>query len=301
MKQPNLTKVFTVVAVLLLPQFAVAGTDTSFEFGTAYRADRLDWNIANDLAGTSTPNILSELTWDNLNIMQLDMGMRTEANNIVFRVDADYGWILTGNNQDSDYDGNNRTLESSRSNNDAGAGNVWDVSTAIGYNFGEDASITPLIGWSMHRQNLRLRDGFQTIPATGDFAGLNSKYDAEWTGPWLGFDAGVTTENAARFFLNFAYHFATYKAEADWNLRTDFAHPVSFRHEATGYGIDAGGGVEYELAENQMLVAGIEYRKWKADNGADTTFFATGASSVTKLNEVNWQSFTFRLDAAYAF
>jgi len=299
-KQLNLTRAFAVVAVLLLPQPAVAGTDTAFKFGVAYRADKLDWNIANDLAGTTTPNILSELTWDSLNIMQIDTGVKTEVNGIVFRVDADYGWILTGNNQDSDYDGNNRTLESSRSNNDAGAGNVWDVSTAIGYKFGEDASITPLTGWSIHRQNLRIRNGFQTIPATGAFAGLNSKYDAEWAGPWLGFDAAVI-ENKIRFLLNFAYHFATYNADADWNLRTDFAHPVSFRHEATGYGIDVGGGVEYEFTENQTLMAGIEYRKWKADNGTDTTFFATGASSITKLNEVNWQSVAFRLDATFAF
>jgi len=158
-----------------------------------------------------------------------------------------------------------------------------------------------LLGWSVHRQNLRIRDGFQTIPATGAFSGLNSKYDAEWTGVWLGFDADVATESAMRFFLNFAYHFATYTAEADWNLRTDFAHPVSFRHDATGYGLDLGGGVEQRITDDLTLAGKISYRKWKADNGTDTTFFAAGTSSVTRFNEVNWQSFAFRLDTVYAF
>ncbi len=37
--------------------------------------------------------------------------------------------------------------------------------------------LTPLAGWSIHRQNLRIRNGFQPIPATGAFAGLDSIYE----------------------------------------------------------------------------------------------------------------------------
>ncbi len=280
---------------------------SEFNFGTGYRADKLNWNIANDLSGTSTPNILSELTWDNLGIIQIGGGMRTEVDHIVFKVDADYGWIVSGNNQDSDFDGNHRTLEFSRSNNDGGAGNVWEVSTAIGYRFGEDISITPLAGWAIHRQNLRIRNGFQTIatagrtPSVGPIAGLDSHYDAQWTAPWLGFDAGMALGDSTRIRVNFAYNFTTYSADANWNLRTDLAHPVSFHHDATGYGIDVGADVMQKLSDDWSLDAGFQYRKYKADNGTDTTFAAAGGSSSTRLNEVNWESVSGSIDAVFNF
>jgi len=289
------------IAWVVMPmQPAMAGADTSFKVGAAYRTDQLNWNIASDLSGTATPNILSELTWDNLGIVQLDTGMAIEMNRIVFRVNADYGWIVTGDNQDSDFNGDNRTLEFSRSNNDAGAGNVWDVSTAVGYRLGDGYFLTPLVGWAIHRQNLRIRDGFQTIPATGAFSGLDSRYDAQWTAPWLGFDAGMDMD-ATRIKINFAYNFITYSAEADWNLRTDLAHPVSFRHDATGYGIDVGADVAQKLSDVWSLDASFRYRKYKASNGTDTTFPATGGSSATRLNEVNWESFSGGIDAIFAF
>jgi len=290
-----------VVFTLLLPQAVMAGADTIFDLGVGYRADKLNWNIANNLSGTATPNILSELTWDNLGIIQIDGGMQAEMNRIVFKVDADYGWIVTGDNQDSDFNGNNRTLEFSRSNNDAGAGNVWEVSTAIGYQFGGAYFFTPLAGWAIHKQNLRIKNGFQTIPATGAFAGLDSHYDAQWTAPWLGFDAGMALGDSTRIRVNFAYNFTTYSAEANWNLRTDLAHPVSFRHDATGYGIDVGADITQKVSDNWSLDGGFEYRKYKADNGTDTTFSATGGSSVTRLNEVNWESVSGSIAAIFNF
>jgi len=227
--------------------------------------------------------------------------MRTTVDHIVFKVDAGYGQIVTGDNQDSDFNGNNRTQESSRSNNDAGAGNVWEVSTAIGYQFGDAYFFTPLAGWAIHRQNLRIQNGFQTIPATGAFAGLDSHYDAQWTAPWLGFDAGMALDDSTSISVNFAYNFTTYKGVANWNLRTDFAHPVSFRHDATGYGFDVGAHITQKIADDWSLDGGFQYRKYKADNGTDVTFFATGTSSVTRFNEVNWESVAGNIAVVFNF
>jgi len=143
-------------SMLIASSGSAAEMKSSLNLGAGYRVDKLNWNIASDLSGTATPNILSELTWNNLGIVQLDTGAAIEVNRIVFKVDADYGWIVSGDNQDSDFNGNNRTLEFSRSNNDAGTGNVWDVSTAIGYRLGDDYFLTPLAGWSIYRPEQQL-------------------------------------------------------------------------------------------------------------------------------------------------
>lgn len=71
---------------------------------------------------------------------------------------------------------------------------------------------------------------------TGSFEGLNSTYDAKREGVWLGFDLVWEISEGLDFSGTFEYYWADYEGEADWNLRDDFAHPVSFRHDADGTG-----------------------------------------------------------------
>ena len=91
------------------------------------------------------------------------------------------------------------------------------------------------------------------------------------------------------------------RADANWNLRTDLAHPLSFRHDATGYGVEVGGSISRRIREGLSVSGAIRYRKWRADNGINTLFAATGGVSGLRLNEVNWQSFSIRFDTAYTF
>ena len=100
----------------------------TFNFGllAGYRIDQLDWNIAGNNAGTN-PNILSELTWKDLEIYQVQFKPSVTLGNshrggVRYHLRGMLGWgsIVDGSNQDSDYAGDNRTLEFSRSNNSAG-------------------------------------------------------------------------------------------------------------------------------------------------------------------------------------
>ena len=102
-----------------------------FYLDTVYRQDKLDWTIASP---TGTPNILSELTWDNLEIVVVEIGTSIHTpSNWVMDARFAYGTILDGDNQDSDYFGNNRTQEFSRSNNNADEGSTIDTSVDFGY------------------------------------------------------------------------------------------------------------------------------------------------------------------------
>ena len=59
---------------IIAPQLLAKNDDVETEYGLAvgWRQDSLDWNIAADITGTATPNILSELTWDPLNMLQIE-------------------------------------------------------------------------------------------------------------------------------------------------------------------------------------------------------------------------------------
>ncbi len=283
------------------------------EISAGYRIDRLDWTIAG--GNPKFVNILSELSWDDLRIHQYKMGGRLtipldrRPYTVYVRGAASYGKIVEGENQDSDYGGDNRTLEFSRSNNDADDGDVLDGTIGAGFQLKRKLrrskwtlGFTPLIGYSYHQQNLKMTNAFQTIPLTGAFSGLNSSYDTEWFGPWFGLDLAMDDGNKNTFLSSFEYHWdTTYYAEANWNLRTDFAHPVSFTHEADGRGIVATIGWDYLIRRKVSINTTLEYQRWTTEGGVDTTFLSNGTADTTPLNQVNWESRSFSLGLQYRF
>lgn len=299
------------IVAALMPAVPAQARETSFEISTGYRTDTLQWSIAADRTGTTTPNILSELTWSDLRIADLTLSGRfTDPTGEQLRVMAGYGEIYRGKNQDSDYSGNNRTFEWSRSENRSDGDNVLDLSVAGGHRIELRGAftVTPLLGYSYHEQNLRMTDGNQTVsePASapsgfspqpvGPFAGLNSTYKARWKGPWLGLEATKALNASVSAALELQYHWADYYGVADWNLRSDFAHPKSFEHEADGEGAVMALSL-YLPVEPRRWTGNItfDYQKWKTEPGIDRVFHANGAVSTTRLNEVTWKSWSISL------
>lgn len=299
-------KRLVVILFAFLPLTQTIAAERNLDLTLGLRKDTLRWNIADS---DGTPDILSELTWSDIKIAELRLRSDYTANSgWHIRATAAYGWIYDGKNQDSDYDGSGRTLESSRSNNDAKDGNTLDFSLALGHRFriNRDTTqrsiyLTPLLGYSQHEQKLRLTNGYQTIPATGSFAGLNSTYQTKWKGPWLGLELLGEGASNLRSFLLVEYHKADYYADANWNLRTDFRHPKSFEHWANGQGYAASLGVFSAPKSGWGFRLSLDYQEWKTDPGTDRTFFASGAITDTRLNEVIWRSQSINLGLHRAF
>jgi len=304
-------------AMCLVGNLTAAQLEADLDFTTGYRGDDLDWNIAGDILGTN-PNVLSELTWSDLKSYQIKLGAKALINKVFYlRGSFDIGWILDGDNQDSDFAGDNRTQEWSRSNNSADDGTVLDATAGLGYQFKLASGrfrLIPLVGFSYSEQNLTMMDGVQTVsePALapagvtplplGPFAGLDSTYDTQWYGPWIGVDLLFGATEKVNLFVSFEYHWADYEAEANWNLISEFAHPKSFEHEADGTGFLITVGGEYVFAEPWWSL-GLEmnYQDWSTDAGIDRVFFADGTTADTRLNEVNWDSFAIMLKVTYRF
>jgi hypothetical protein len=293
--------------ILLLSSFLTANAASPAEvradISNGIRGDYLIWNIAGDLEGEN-PNILSELTWSGLTSYQLQATMKLSLPSLLIRGLFAYGWVFEGENQDSDYLGNNRTLEFSRSNNKAAGSRMTDavLSLAFTLNLALPAlRIALLTGVSFHSQLLKITDGFQTIPPTGSFPGLDSSYHARWVGGLAGFHLQLPVASKVVFEGSVAFHLAVYNAIADWNLRTDLAHPTSFDHRTTGGGLTAEGAFEISLSRRFVAVFEGLYRFWWTRAGSDRTFIAAGGTAITRLNEVNWRALQFLLGLRYIF
>jgi hypothetical protein len=300
-----------VVLFFLVAGFEIAYGDVTsadiniseFNVGLSSRTNQLNWNIAGDLSGHN-PNILSELTWTDIKTIGLNLNARAIINNRFFATGLlSYGWIYQGANQDSDYYGDNRTGEFSRSNNNASKGNTLDASIALGYQFikTDQWLISGFLGFSTHNQYLWITDGHQTVntpspfpvtipPVGSTFPDLNSSYIASWAGPWVGVAADCQITENLSVSCDFGYHMASYSGEGYWNLR-----PLTFYHSAQGNGVNLSLGINYELNDKWSAGLSLESGNWSAGPGTDITYHV----GITQLNQVNWSFSTITLKAIH--
>lgn len=288
----------------------------SVGLSTGYRIDKLDWNIAGNPQG-SNPNILSELAWSDLHIYQLKLANRTVIKDRVYlRCHLDYGWVTSGDNQDSDYNGDNRTGEYSRSLNGVDGNHVWDGSVGVGPRFlflDTAVAVCPMIGYAVSEQDLNIVDGYQAFTAppattpTGPFPGLDSRYQTRWNGPWIGVDFAYAMPCTSGWLTTIKvvftgeYHWVEYEADANWNLRNDFSHPVSFTHDADGNGWVAGAALVLKMKNHWGINLGMNFKEMTTDEGLDRTYFRNGTVTETRLNEVCWRSFAIDAGVSYQF
>lgn len=290
----------------LATRFAVrelAEPPFEYSLSAGYRKDNLSWSSAN--VGV---NVASEVSWEKTVIAQLRAaGKFSLGDGWLVRGIYTTGAVRSGSNRDSDYSGNNRTQEYSRSDNKTG-GAVRDVSIGLGrkirlvdFASEESMDVVPMAGMSIHQQSMTMYDGRQIVPANGGFTGLNNSYDTRWKGVWLGMDALLGIGENVSLTGTVEYHRVDYLAEANWNLRSDFAHPVSFRHVAKGQGRLLSVGASYRFTRNFLVNASFERQRWNTHRGYDQTNFSNGATGFYTLNPVNWDSATYSLVAVYRF
>ena len=290
--------------------------DARLSLSAGLRRDDFDWNVAGDSSGSS-PNVRTEIAWDDLSIFQLTTDFRADfRRKFHLRSALAYGRILSGQSGQSDYLGDDRSNEFSRVEAGSGDGHTLDASIGFGYRytFSKDRiGLTPLIGYAYNAQHYKMNAGFQTVsdfgfPAPlGPIAGLDNTYTTHWRGPWIGLEVEFKTRLAPgaatelRTAIGLAYHRADYAAEGDWNLHTTPGQPTGFDHDADGSGLDATARVEWMFKNHWGIDFGFVYRSWHAGNGTETAFFSDGSSITRRLNDVNWLSYTLNVGLKYRF
>lgn len=271
--------------------------------GMSRRTGNLSWSIASDMSGKRAPNVLSELSYEGLEIRGFEVQSSVSffgglLDDSFLDVRLHRGVITGGETRDSDYDGDNKTQEYSRSLSVNTGDFVADYSVAYGFNIlnKQGVSASALAGYSLHQQYVRKQNAVKVAPDTdlvlGDaIEGLNSTYQSQWQGPWLGTSVSLHG-NKHRLKLQGEIHSALYYAEADWNLRDSFKHPKSFEHNASGLGwvVDVSYAYTFDFSQGNKTTLGLSYRaeEWATEEGVDTLYLASGEVVSTRLNEVAW-------------
>lgn len=298
--------------LLCINLFAVdtqkVGANYSLGFEIGERTDELLWNIGNaDFISngiTYHPDILSELQWNDISSYYSKIELLGEEGR--YRLKINYLKSMdskSGTNQDSDYYFSGRTGEFSRSNNKTEGSYFEDYSISIGdnYKLGKTSDLTFWLGYEVNNQYLNINNGTQTIGGPLDLTGLNSSYDTQWKGFFAKLDYGY---KFSKFNINanIEYHYMEYLAEANWNLRDDLEHPVSFKHSADdangiGYGLD----MSYILNDSTKLFINYNKKEYKIKNGKAINYNSNGTTGSAYLNEVIYDSEKVSLGIVYKF
>jgi hypothetical protein len=115
----------------------------------------------------------------------------------------------------------------------------------------------------------------------------------------------AATEQTA-VMIDAEYHWADFYAEANWNLRDDLSHPVSFRHDTQGFGFIASLALSHAVNQHWEVLARMESQNWRGDPGIDTLYTINASSgalepTATRLNGVRWQSLLGGVAVTYRY
>ncbi len=283
-----------------------------------YRWDEFKWSITGP---DHVPNILSELEWEKLGVIEASaMGWNSFENGFYYRWGASYGTIIHGEVTDSDYLGDDRTLLYSRSKSMANRGKTLDFTGCIGWQcscFSDSLVIAGIVGMSVEQQHLHLIGGHLVVNVfdpddVGEIHGLNSEYEPTWWGPWIGLDAGWAACPDFVFSGGIEYHWTKYDATGHWNLRSDFCG--DFTQESKGTGFVGHVGISYAFRRDWLFILNLKGQHWRAHGGTDTCKIrvqvvdeASGAVFTecqkihTPFKEAVWSSYSAALGVEYRY
>lgn len=258
------------------------------------------WSIAGNSNGEE-PNIFSELIYNPIRCFGINVASGYKIyKNIELQIRYKTLDTYSGYATDIDYDGDNRTNYIPPDKGDtlfnSDNGNLQNICIDAKYTFlsSRKMNLSAGIGYLWSREQFYLLDKAQ-IPD------LNSSYLAHWKGLQFSLITFLKITNRIEVNPNVMFIPMGYTAEADWNLKTDFKHPVSFAHKARGCGWNLDIGGIYHLSRNLSTSLGWLYSYWKTGYGVDKLFLENGEIPVTRMNGAFKKSSGWLLSLQYTF
>ncbi len=237
------------------------------------------WSIAGNEQGTG-PNILSELRFAALKRTGFRVEGRYRLNrylDLSAAAGRQYGY--SGGVTDVDYAADNRSRPTSYLRLQSKKNPTSCYRFQLHYRIAHTRSVSVSAGggYAISKARYRMQD---RSPAS-----VKGLYDAQWQGPEFCLEGWVQLMQSWRLLAGLGGRYNKYKAQADWIYRSDFSHPLSFVHQAKGWGMNGSLGLNYQLTTRFGLHLGGSMQQWETGPGSDLLFMANGQITPTRMNE----------------
>lgn len=218
------------------------------EFDAAYRHDSASWKF---IIPSPDPLLENRLHFKDINIFQIGLQGKTEFDcnccNLFVRAEADYGWILDGDVEESfvvfgaENTPPSPTDQRLEVQDILDGKYVADLSIGIGfpcYFCDCSFSLAPVIGYSYHTQHYKVdihdRTFFQTTSAgtfiTQEEDCCTNTFVNSWYGPFFGIDISYTPGDCLSLYGQFEYHLNHFTGKRSSNINVD---PIDDYHNST--------------------------------------------------------------------
>ena len=273
---------YSLYLFICFPNEAFSQLNVAASYG--FFTQNFSWSVAGNYAGQN-PNIYSELSWDKIKgeVFSINGEYRLHKK-FLLNGSFQYGNIKSGNITDADYKSDNRTDRSYYAQFNSGSSNLFYTNLSVGYVLinKKKLILDASLGYGYQAEPLNIRPGKEdsSIITTG----LNSSYAITISGPHISTHVQYNlTEKLSIGFL-VRIQLLNYDAKADWNLATNFQHPVSFRQLATGYQLNNELRLGYSLNNNLKLFLSLENEHLKTSGGDDVLYKSSGDILISHFN-----------------
>lgn len=287
--------------------------------GGGLRWDSLDWKSSGVVFGSSES---FRQKWKDIKIGLIEADFQFLAcEHYLLKGDFDYGWVYGKNHLSSSDFGSSSGFSSSSSSSGFSSkskkGNAYDLSIGLGYQFNFDCyqiAFAPLVGYSYNYLKINRHgvdgpyDSFSSGSSSSD-GGRGHKF--RLSGPWLGFATTYQATCEMLLYLDYAFHWATFRATVDngfafedssaTNFRTNFRSKKTYGNEVTIGGI-------YTLCDCWFAGLKFNYKNWFTNKSHhsrspyDFSFSSSSSSgSDANFRNFNWNTYTITVDVGYTF
>jgi len=299
----------------------------SLQTHVGHGSGQLDWNIGSESTDTTSPNILSELKFDNIRSTQvglnvtLSFAVPVESFRIILEGGFNRGSVENGQAIDSDFSEDNRNgLFSKSKSYVSGKGlREYDVGIGLQYTFYPNQlipfaqTLSLIYGGQRQEQILNLQQGQQLVAEPDFFASstsidslnqrledLDSDYSSQWSSQWLAANYQISIL-AWTLSARYQYFLGVYRGEGRWNLREDFQQPKSFVHEADSSGQEIKLGLAYRFSAQVQAQLNWMSGSWQTEDGISKTYFIDNTVQLIRFNGANRRTSVLRLGVTYLF
>lgn len=248
--------------------------------------NKTSWSISGDIYGKS-PEYLSELIWKNLNFSYgLESSYTFDKYSI--NIIISHSRTFKGTVSDTDYTADGRTGINYHENYPSANSSFFVFQVFPQYNLYKDKLFLN-IGY-----NYMSSDNMMNHSTT-----VNSKYSWFLKGLQVGVKYNVEFSKILNYNISTNILLNKYYAKADWILRNDLKHPISFDHKMKStFGINTLNSINYSLNDKYFISIKNRVLYIGGNKGQDQTYLRSGGILFTQikyikiLNVENYFSFT---------
>ncbi|RQO74495.1 hypothetical protein DBR43_03640 [Pedobacter sp. KBW06] len=294
MKKIIATLLFSFIHLYVLSQSPKWKIEASIE----HLSHDYNWSIAGNIEGNS-PNILSELVWQNLKGPKINLNIsRAIYNHFELSFNFSQHKIKQGRFKDTDYLQNNRTDAFFKKDGLSNEGKAYNYSLLLKYELpvSRFLKLKPYVGATYFDKKLYMLD----FPDELTDPPLNSIYKNQWEGAVLGVETSYQI-NKVSLILNTVAGYYNYLAEAQWNLNEKFNQPLSFKQTANSYTFLVGFTTSYSLSKHINMLLGMEKKYGATYSGIDEAYLINGVNVKTRFNGAEFNSFGAKIGLEFGF